>query len=217
MKRGSHSKSRLSKGMLLMLALVLVVGVSVGGTLAWLTAKSDKVENTFTSAALFETPETDFTLWEHEAKDEDEDGVYALDNTSEVRANEYDILPGVAIPKDPTVDIVGLQEHAYLYITVKGTLPTGMTYGIDPANWDKLPGYDDVYVYCGEYAAGNVIKPSVNGTFTVNILKDKEISVADDFEGSNGASTLSFMAYMVQATGNGENAAAAWANTYDTP
>ena len=216
MKRGSHSKSRLSKGMLLMLALVLVVGVSVGGTLAWLTAKSDKVENTFTSAALFETPETDFTLWEHEAKDEDEDGRYVL-NETEVQANEYDILPGVAIPKDPTVDIVGLQEHAYLYITVEGTLPTGMTYEIDPDNWDELPGYDGVYVYCGEYAPDNVIKPSVNDTFTVNILKDKEITVAGDFAGSNGASTLSFMAYMVQATGNGENAAAAWANTYDTP
>jgi len=216
MKRGSHSKFRLSKGMLLMLALVLVVGVSVGGTLAWLTAKSNKVENTFTSAALFENPETDFTLWEHEAKDEDKDGQYEL-NETEVQANEYDILPGVAIPKDPTVDIVGLQEHAYLYITVEGTLPSGMTYEIDPDNWEKLPGYNGVYVYRGVYAADNVIKPSVKDTFTVNILKDKEISVGDGFEGSNGASTLSFKAYMVQATGNGDSAAEAWANTYDTP
>lgn len=214
----SKSFARRSKGfkvMTLVLAFVLVVGASVAGTLAWLTAQTATVTNTFTSAELF-SENGSFTLWEHKAKDDDGDGVYTLDNSTEVTSNSYSILPGVNIPKNPTVDVVGLEEHAYLYIKVTSTLPTGLTYAIDSTNWTALSGYDGVYVYSGNNADSNIIKATnaAPKEFTATILTDNQIVVAKDYSGTSDDITLSFDAYMVQATGNGDSAAAAWANTY---
>lgn len=214
----SKNLARRSKGfkvMTLVLAFVLVIGASVAGTLAWLTAQSETVTNTFTSAELFGT-DGSFTLWEHKAEDGDGDGVYTLNSSVEVTTNTYDILPGVNIPKDPTVDVVNLEEHAYLYIKVTGTLPTGLSYSIDSDNWTELTGYDGMYVYSGENAENNIIKATdvAKESFTATILTDNQIVVTSDYSGTSVDITLSFDAYMVQATGNGGSAAAAWANTY---
>ena len=214
----SKNFARRSKGfkvMSLVLAFVLVVGASVAGTLAWLTAQTATVTNTFTSAELF-SDDGSFTLWEHKAKDDDGDGVYTLDNSTEVTSNSYNILPGVNIPKNPTVDVVGLEEHAYLYIKVTSTLPTGLTYTIDSTNWTALTGYAGVYVYSGSNAESNIIKATnaAPKTFTATILTGDQIVVASDYSGTSDDIKLSFDAYMVQATGNGDSAEAAWANTY---
>lgn len=192
--------------------LVLMLG-AVGATIAWLQAKSAPVTNTFTSAELFADPEKDFTLWEHEAV-ANEDGTYTLTAT-EVSGNTYDILPGVAIPKDPTVDVVGLQEYAYLFIKVTGLpMAEGLTATVDPANWTALGG--GVYVYSGIEAENNIIKATDTAMkeFTVGILAGNQVVVADTYNGVSDDIKLSFEAYMVQATGNGADAAEAWANTY---
>jgi len=215
MSKNFAGRSKGFKVMSLVLAFVLVVGASVAGTLAWLTAQTATVTNTFTSAELF-SDNGSFTLWEHKAVDTDGDGVYTLDNSTEVTSNSYSILPGVNIPKDPTVDVVGLEEHAYLYIKVTSTLPEGLTYSIDSENWTALSGYDGVYVYSGSNAENNIVK-ATNAelkTFTATILTGNQIVVADNYSGTNDDIKLSFDAYMVQATGNGDSAAAAWANTY---
>lgn len=210
----NHGKA--FKVLSLVLAFVLVIGASVAGTLAWLTAQTPTVTNTFTSAELFANPENDFTLWEHEAKDDDGDGVYTLNSSNEVTSNSYRILPGVNIPKNPTVDVVGLEEHAYLYIKVTSTLPEGLTYSIDSSNWTVLSGYDGVYVYSGPNAESNIVKAtnSAPKTFEATILTDNQIVVADNYSGTSDDITLSFNAYMVQATGNGADAAEAWTNTF---
>lgn len=215
MSKNFAGRSKGFKVMSLVLAFVLVVGASVAGTLAWLTAQTETVTNTFTSAELF-SDNGSFTLWEHKAEDTDGDGVYTLDNSTKVNSNSYSILPGVNIPKNPTVDVVGLEEHAYLYIKVTGTLPNGLSYSIDPANWTALAGYDGVYVYSGTNAENNIIKATnaAPKTFPATILTDNQIVVADSYDGTSDNITLSFDAYMVQATGNGDSAAAAWANTY---
>lgn len=215
MSKNFAGRSKGFKVMTLVLAFVLVVGASVAGTLAWLTAQTPTVTNTFTSAELF-SDNGSFTLWEHKAEDTDGDGVYTLDNSTEVTSNSYNILPGVNIPKDPTVDVVGLEEHAYLYIKVTSTLPTGLTYTIDSANWTALSGYDGVYVYSGSNAENNIVKATnaAPETFEATILTGNQIMVADNYSGTSDGITLSFDAYMVQATGNGDSAADAWANTY---
>lgn len=212
------NRSAVMKGLGLLLAFVLVSGASVAGTLAWLTAKTETVTNTFTSAALFEDPENDFKLWEHEAV-EQPDGSYLLNDTK-VKGNEYDILPGVEIPKDPTVEVNGLMENAYLYIKVEGLpMPDGLTATIDTANWEPLAGYDGVYVYKGaEAAVDNVIAATdaAKVSFAANILLENKIKVAATYSGID-APPLSFTAYMAQATGNGASAEEAWANTFVTP
>ena len=219
MSRKNERRSKSFKVLSLVLAFVLVIGASVAGTLAWLQAKSNTVSNTFTSAELFANPASDFTLWEHKAEDTDGDGAYTLNASSEVTNNTYDILPGVNIPKNPTVDVVNLEEHAYLYIKVTNDTLTaidGLSYSIDTANWTALTGYDGVYVYSGRNAEGNIIKATdvAKKTFTATILTNNQIVVADNYAGTSDNISLSFEAYMVQATGNGDSAAAAWANTY---
>ena len=212
MKRGKfespNRRKYASKVLVLVLAVLLIVGASVGGTLAWLQAKTENVTNTFTSAELFDTPETDFTVWEHQAT-ENADGTYTL-GSEKVKANTYDILPGVNIPKDPTVDIVDLEENAYLYLKVTGTLPTGMEYAIDDASWAVLDADEGLYYYKSMITASD----DATTDLQVNILKGKQITVASTYSGTADNITLSFEAYMVQATGNGANATEAWANTY---
>lgn len=215
MSKNFAGRSKGFKVMSLVLAFVLVVGASVAGTLAWLTAQTPTVTNTFTSAELF-SENGSFTLWEHKAEDTDGDGVYTLDSSSEVTSNSYNILPGVNIPKNPTVDVVGLEEHAYLYIKVTSTLPEGLSYAIDSAKWTALSEYDGVYVYSGSNAENYIVKATnaAPKTFEATILTDNQIVVAGNYSGISDDITLSFDAYMVQATGNGDSAAAAWANTY---
>ena len=201
----------------LMLALVLLIGSAVGGTIAWLSAKSETVVNTFTSAQLFANPEEDFTICEHQAVDADKNGQYELNMDEEVAGNAYKILPGVDVPKDPTVDVVELQECGYLYIKVTSNLPAGLSYAIDDTNWEPLAGYSGIWVYKGAQAESNVINASLAAkkTFVVNILKDQVVKVTTDYDGTaDGDEILSVSAYMVQAIGNGSNAAEAWANTF---
>jgi len=216
MKSNTHSKSRFPKGLVLVLALALIVGAAIGGTIAWLSAQTDAVVNTMAVAELFKEPESQFTLWEHKAVDDDEDGQYEL-STEKVKANSYVILPGVDIPKDPTVDVVELKANAYLYIKVEDNLAAGMSYSIDSANWEPLTGYNGIWVYKGEKATNHVIQASVDNklNFTATILTDNEIVVSRDYN-ATANSNITFTAYMAQATGNGTNAAQAWTNTFGT-
>lgn len=206
----------------LVLAFVLVMGASVAGTLAWLSATTGPVTNTFTSEELFADAENNFKLWEHKAEDTDGDGRFTL-TEEKVVANSYSILPGVNIPKDPTVEINDLEEHAYLYIKVTGLpMASGLSATVNSANWTALGDeYPGVYVYSGANAdpATKVIKATDSNkvTFTANILTNDQVVVAADYAGAADNISLSFNAYMVQATGNGTTAAEAWANTYGAP
>jgi len=216
------SKDVLIKSALLITAFLMLISISVGSSLAWLTDSSEQIRNTFFSGKLFENPDAQFTLWEHKAADSDNDGRYTL--TEEIlQSNDYEILPGVGIPKDPTVDIRELEENAYLFLKVTDTLPEGLDYSIDAENWEQLFGYDDIWVYCGAYAENNVIKGSDAGkmTFTVNVLTqipgphgNYAITVTDDYAGTSEVCELSFNAYMAQVLDNGNSATEAWENTF---
>lgn len=215
MRRGNHGKPRGNKVLVIGLALLLVVGAVAGGTFAWFTDTEEAV-NTFAVAELFSNPASQFTLWEHKAVDENEDGQYTLSD-EEVKDNSYLILPGVNIPKDPTVDIVELKGNGYLYIKVMDSLAEGLSYEIDSTYWEPLAGYAGIWVYKGEYAENHVISADNNSkkTFTVPILKDNQIVVPQEYS-SDVESTLTFNAYMAQASYNGSNAAEAWTNTFGT-
>lgn len=78
----------------LLLSLVLVFGVVAGGTLAWLTQKTDSVVNTFTYGDINIT----------------------LDETT---GNDYKIIPGVNIKKDPKVTVTAGSEACYLFVKVQ--------------------------------------------------------------------------------------------------
>ena len=68
-----------------LLALVLVIGCVAGGTVAWLVAKTDPVVNTFTYGNI---------------------NIALAETTGE----DYKIIPGKDISKDPKVTVKGGSE-----------------------------------------------------------------------------------------------------------
>lgn len=203
-----------TKTLVAMLALVLLIGCGIGGTLAYLTSKTDEVVNTFTVGNIV------IDLFEHEYVDGE------LTNT-EVRSggNTYKIVPGVNLDKDPTVVVKGDSEDCWLFVKVaEANWPTAaladgtkkVSYGI-AEGWTQLAGVTGVYYR-------KVTSNTADQSFYV--LKDNEVTVSDELTteevnrigtGAN-APKLTFTAYAVQLEGfndttktEGANAALAWA------
>lgn len=181
-KKGVSTKVFLS-----LLALVLVVGCAVGGTIAWLTATTDPVVNTFTygkiNIALTETkPEN----------------------------KQATIIPGVNISKDPKVTVIGGSEACWLFVKVaeEGTFVTDkVTYSIDDGwtqgDGTKIPA--NVY-----YRSVDAVKADADFA----VLKDNKIYVSEELSKSDIQSITSqpkliFTAYAVQKDGI-DTAADAW-------
>lgn len=101
MRNGKYSKSTGVKSMALLLAMVLLVGCAIGGTLAWLVDKTDEVKNTFTTSNI------DIELTETGVPDED-GGM----------ENSYKMVPGWTLSKDPKVTVKAGSEDCYLFIKV---------------------------------------------------------------------------------------------------
>ena len=109
------------KGLALVLALTLLVVGVVAGTLAWLTAKSDVVTNTFTTSDIkVELKETTGT--------------------------EYKMIPGYTISKDPKATVLSGSEECYLFVKLdkSASFDTYLEYVIADG-WTKLDGVDTVY------------------------------------------------------------------------
>lgn len=109
------------KTLTLLVALVLVVGCIVGGTLAWLTDTSGSVENTFT------TSDINITL-------------------EETTGADYEMIPGWTIEKDPTVTVEVGSEACYLFVKLdkSANFDQYLTYAV-AEGWTKLENVDGVY------------------------------------------------------------------------
>lgn len=195
----------MKKMLLALVALVLIITISVTGSLAYFTDKTEAVTNTFAAAKMLDDNGT-FTLTESKATAKG-DGTFELDVTTRVKENsEYTVLPNVSIPKDPRIDITGLSIPAYLYVKVDNALHTGMSFTL-AEDWTQISD-TNVYYYTNKLT---------DAEYSIRILKDDMINVSSTYDGSNsGSCTLNFTAYSVQATGNGSDAASAWNNVKGT-
>ena len=183
------------------LALVLVVAVaSVGGTLAWLTTKTDTVTNTFTVGNIgLNLSETDRT---------------------------YKIVPGVNIPKDPKVTVAANSEKCYVFLkVVQSNWPTPTYTGENNALIRKV-NYtitNDWALYSTEVGSDpktitNVYYMVVDNQTTakeLQVLVDNQVTVADsltkaEVDDITIQPTLTFTAYAVQYEGM-KDVADAWA------
>ena len=183
----------------LLLALVLVFGVAAGGTLAWLTAQSDTVVNTFTTSDIkVELKETTGT--------------------------EYKMIPGYTITKDPKVKVLADSEECYLFVKLEKStnFDSFMTYAMADG-WTALPGVDDVY-YRVVTADGREGTSKINVPYSV--LKDDKVTVSGSVTKANMNAlteatypTLTFTAYASQlykSNGVKFSSAEAWANAQPT-
>lgn len=203
----------MKKTLLILLAVVLVVAISVTGTLAYFTATTEKVENTFTVGNLFDPDDPDptpedgkFVLYEHKAT-ADTTGTYTL-GTDEVTSNSYTVLPGVDLPKDPFVrSDVKLALDAYVFVEVVDGTSDALTVTVDDAKWTQLTGVTGpnggvvYYLKSGPAPAGSKLAQTT-------ILKDNKIVVANT-EITDASTKVDFYGYMIQAAGF-TDAADAW-------
>ena len=151
------------KTLALLLSLVLVFGVIAGGTLAWLTAKSDVVVNTFTTS--------DINVKLAESKGE---------NTSDGKS--FKMVPGKSIEKDPKAWVVAGSEDCYLFVKLDWENNEKKQY-LDwdiAEGWQLVPNQTNVYYrivtanqMSNDNGATNSYPVLMNNTVTVsgNITK----------------------------------------------
>lgn len=100
--------SKLRRVLLVVACAVLLVSLSVGATLAYLTYTTDEVVNTFTVGAV----EIDLD----EAKVDEYGNM--VTGAARVKANTYKLLPGHTYVKDPTVHVKVGSEPCYVRVLV---------------------------------------------------------------------------------------------------
>ena len=98
----------MKKILLTMVAALLLVVMSVGGTLAYLQSQTEDVKNTFTVGKI------DITLDETKVNEEGE----AIEGADRVTENEYKLMPGHEYIKDPIVHVAADSEESYIRIFV---------------------------------------------------------------------------------------------------
>lgn len=187
-----------SKALLLALCAVLLVAVSVLGTMAYLTSKTQVITNTFTVG--------DINIELTETKPE---------------SKQAKIIPGVAIEKDPKVTVKKDSEACWLFVKVEQTgtfVKDKVTYSVMTGadGWTKGNGTNiptDVYYREVDAVtadtdfyvlAGNTDHP--NGVVTVSDTLTK--ADVNNITAENQPK-LTFTAYAVQKEGI-DTAAAAW-------
>ena len=146
-----------SKGMALVLAMILLAGGAVGGTLAWLTAESSEVRNVFTTSDIGVTLEESADL-------------------------NLKMIPGWTIAKDPKATVTSGSEDCYLFVKVEksANFDDYMTYTIADG-WTELESAaganSKVYYKVFDSKSSEVNKPVMGTAYP--ILKDNQVSVKD--------------------------------------
>ena len=131
--------------LLTMVAAMLLVVMSVAGTLAYLVSTSQQVTNTFTIGKV--------TIALDEAKtDEYGDEIAGAER---VIANEYKLIPGREYAKDPTVHVVKGSEPSYIYVKITNEMKDYLVANciedqLKDNGWEPLTGYTGIYYYVDE-------------------------------------------------------------------
>ena len=195
----------------LVCCLAIVAAVSLGATLAYLTA-SDSVANIFTVGKI--VPPEDSGFLDEAKVDEygkpDESG-------DRVDSNTYKLLPGHTYTKDPTVHIGAESESCYIFVKVDNGI-AAVTEAIDPTKtenekWQLLDNQNYPGIYYQKYDKDAKTPKydfvvfdefKVLGTATatnLDAVKDNKIVVNAYIIQSDGFKTaaLAYAAYLNQA------------------
>jgi len=180
MKKGKFAKhghrGAANKTLALILSMVLIIGCVAGGTLAWLTDKTNEVTNTFTESNI------DITLTE---TDEDK---------------KFQMIPGWTIEKDPIVTVLKGSEDCWVFVEVNksANLDDFIEYNVDPNNWTLVEGETNIYsIKATNITADRIIKVLENNQVTVKEDVTKQMMDAIK-SGEATQPTLTFKAYAVQ-------------------
>lgn len=182
------------KSLALLLAIALVVVGAVAGTVAWLTAQTAAVKNTFTTS--------DITI-----------------ELTETPVENYKMIPGCTIAKDPKVTVKTGSEACYLFVKLEKSenFNQYMTYDM-AKGWAALPNTTDVYYR--EVAAATA-------DTTFEVLQGNQVSVKGKVtkeqmnaltETTNPTLTVTAYASQLQKNANTNfTVEEAWANIAPAP
>ena len=171
----------------LILALVLVFGAAVGGTIAYLTDTTGPIANTFTVGNI------DIGLAE--------------------TTTDFKMVPGCNITKDPKVTVVANSEACWLFVKIdeSANLDDFISYNV-ASGWTQGNGTDipsNVWYRSVAASTTNQIFPVLADDKVT--VKDSVTKTMMDGLTDNTRPTLTFTACAVQADGF-TAAADAWAN-----
>ena len=178
----------------LIAAIVLVIGCTAGGTVAWLVSKPNAITNVFTvgniNATLTETKK------------------------------EFKIVPGVEIAKDPVATVTANSEDCYLFVklteenwpTFTEATEAGST--ARKVEYKIADGWTELKSEHGVYYREVLKKDTENRAF--HVLKDDKVTVSSTLTKENAdaiqkaeAPKLTVAVYAVQREGM-PSAAEAW-------
>lgn len=194
-RRMSNKKFIAILSVFVMLALTMVVGCAVDGTVAWLVSESESSVSTFTL------------------------GDINIKLTGESESQPLKIIPGVEIKRSLKVTVEPNSEACWLFVKVEGTnwldlketdgTTRKVSYSVNVQNgWIALEGNPGVYyreVSAEDAQRGDAYDVNCNVTVSQMLTKAEVNSIA-----AGTQPQLSFTAYAVQRDGI-DDAATAWA------
>lgn len=212
----------IKKILLSAVCILAVAGISVMGTLAYLTDSTEAVINTFTMGNV------DIKLDEVVV---DANGVADASGKRTEEGNEYKMIPGKSYDKDPTVTVVKGSEESYVRMLLTVNCWDKINAICDPYGDTTLgaffEGYDtNVWVPAGETDNGDNTHTyefryytTVSAAEAIEDVKLKPLftkfKVPGFFTGDDLAKLVDFKitvnAHAIQATGFEADADAAWA------
>ena len=183
-----------TKALVLSLCAVLLVVTTVFVTMAYLTATTDKVQNTFTVGKV------NISLDEAEVDEYGE----PITPENRVQGNEYKLIPGHTYAKDPTIHVDDDSEDCWVFAKVENGLDTAATIDLSTTDWTLVDGTTNVYAYKAIVSGGDDVVVFSQFTFS---------SEADPADYENA--TIDITGYAIQADGF-VSAADAWTAANDS-
>ena len=190
----------MKKTLTVLVALVLVIAMSVAGTMAYLTSTTDTVTNSFTVGNV--------TITLDEAKVD----VYGdpVQDAARVKENTYKLIPGHEYTKDPTVHVATGSEDCWLFVQVVNGID-----GLEAAT--VAGGYQDIAAQMTAHGWTAVSGQTNVYSYSTKVSAGTDVHVFDQFKiaGDANVSTvtentqITIKAYAVQAD-NFATAEAAW-------
>lgn len=184
------------------LSLALVAFASV--TLAWITAQSTVVTNTFTYGKV------EITLDEAKVTEYGD----PVDGAARVIKNEYKLIPGEEYTKDPTVKVKSGSEPCYVYVEVNNGLKnvivaTTIEDQMKAKGWLQISG-TNIWYY-------NAVVDTLTEGEDIDLIVFESFKLADEIAdiATVANNTITIKAYAVQSANLG-TAEEAWAATSAT-
>lgn len=187
------------KAFALLLALVLVLGSAIGGTLAWLADTTSPVVNTFTYGNI-------------------------IIELIETTGKKYKILPGNDINKDPRVIVKAGSEACWLFVKVEengdfveveenGQIINRVTWSIRE-EWTKLDGVEGVYYRQVPATSTDPVSFYIlagSQAYSNGVILVSEDLTKGEVNAVTNPPSLTFTAYAVQRDENIDTVEKAWA------